>query len=253
MGLFDLPAPLFSFIDGVLAAFLPSMVRLVLWGILAGWISMLVYRLLSNQQKIAALKSLQQQQQKQIAEFDGEFAELLPLIRGTLALGFRQLGLALAPALLASLPALIIIVWVAGAFGYRAPLAGEEISLRAEPGSSGIHWSPPALAQATDNGWIVDWPADGQTLTLADGERNLLVLPLGQAIPVIHKKRWWNLLMANPLGYLPPDGPADVVHIDLPEQQILGWGPGWMRGWVFSFFMAFLLASLVFKRLLRVH
>jgi len=253
MGLFDLPAPLFSLIDGVLETLLPSVARLILWGILAGWISMLVYRWLSNQEKIAALKSLQQLQQKQIAEFDGEFAELLPLIRRTLALGFRQLGLALGPALLASLPALFIIIWVAGAFGYRAPLAGEEISLRAEPGSNGIHWSPPAQTQATANGWIVDWPADGQTLTLVDGRRPLLNLPLEQAVPVIHKKRWWNLLMANPLGYLPPDGPTEVIHIDLPEQSILGWGPGWMRGWMFSFFMAFLLSSLAFKRLLRLH
>lgn len=253
MGLFDLPAPLFSFIDGVLAAFLAPVVRLTLWGILAGWVSMLVYRWLSNQEKMAALKTLQQQQQRQIAAFDGEFAELLPLVRRTLALGFRQLGVALGPALLASLPALFIIIWVAGAFGYQAPMAGEKISLRAEPGTSGLHWSPPARAQATDNGWIVDWPGDGQTLTLGDGEQPLLNLPLGQAVPVIHKKRWWNLLMANPIGYLPADGPTDIIHIELPEQRFLGWGPGWMRGWMFSFFMAFLLSSLAFKRLLRLH
>jgi len=244
MGLFDLPAPLFSIIDGLLAAFLPSFVRLVLWGILAGWVSMLVYRFLSNQEKIVALRTRQQQQQKQIAEFDGEFAELLPLIRRTLALG---------PALLASLPALFIVIWAAGAFGYRTPLAGEEISLRAEPGTGGIHWSPPAQARATENGWIVDWPADGQMLTLEDGRRPLLNLPLERAVPVIHKKRWWNLLMANPIGYLPTDGSTEVLHIDLPEQRILGWGPGWMRGWMFSFFMAFLISSLAFKRLLRLH
>ena len=253
MGLFDLPAPLFGITDGVLAAFLPSVVRLILWGVLAGWVSMLVYRLLSNQEKIAALKTRQQQQQKQIAEFDGDFAELLPLIGRTLALGFRQLGHALGPALLASLPALFIIVWVAGAFGYRAPLAGEEISLRAEPGASGFHWSPPAQAQATDDGWIVEWPAEGQTLTLGDNRRPLLVLPLTQAVPVIHKKRWWNLLMANPIGYLPPDGMTDVIHIDLPEQAFISWGPAWMRGWMFSFFASFLLSSLAFKHYLRLH
>jgi len=253
VGLFDLPAPLFSVIDGGLDVFLPAVIRLILWGILAGWISMLVYRWLSNQEKIAAFKALQQQQQKQIAEFDGEFAELLPLIRRTLGLGFRQLGLALGPALLATLPALFIIVWVAGAFGYHAPLVGEDISLRAEPAAGVLIWSSPAQARVTDNGWIVTWPADGQTLTLGDGQRPLLKLPLEQAVPVIHKKRWWNLLMANPLGYLPPEGPTDVIHIDLPEQRMLGWGPAWMRGWMFSFFTAFLLSSLAFKRLLRLH
>jgi len=253
VGLLDLPAPLFSVIDGVLGVFLPAVMRLILWGILAGWISMLVYRWFSNQEKIAALKARQQQQQKQIAEFDGEFAELLPLIRRTLGLGFRQLGLALGPALLAALPALFIIVWVAGAYGHRAPLAGEQIALRAEPAAGGFHWSSPAQARATDNGWIVEWPADNEALILDDGQRTLLKLPLGQAVPVIHKKRWWNLLMANPIGYLPTDGPMDVIHIDLPEQRILGLGPDWMRGWIFSFFMAFLLSSLAFKRLLGLH
>jgi len=242
MGLFDLPAPLFDIVDGVLAAAMPVVMRVVLWGVLAGWISMLLYRSFSNQEKIAALKTRQQRQQKQIAAFDGEFAELLPLIRGTLALGFRQLGMALGPALLASLPALCVIVWASGAFGYRTPAAGETIAVRAEPGGGGLHWSPPAAASASDEGWLVGWPADGQTLTLEDGGQALLVLPLEKAIPVIHRKRWWNLLIANPLGYLPSGGPADVVHIDLPEQLLLGWGPGWIRGWMFSFFLAFLNA-----------
>jgi len=253
MGLFDLPAPLFGTIDGVLATAIPAVARLVLWGILAGWVSMLVYRFFSNQEKIAVLKARQQQRQKEIAEFDGEFAALLPLISGTLRLGFRQLGLSLGPALLASLPALCIIIWVAGAFGYRMPLAGEELAVHAEPADNGIQWSSPAQARAAENGWSVTWPAEGQTQTLFDGQQALLVLPLKHAIPVIHKKRWWNLLMANPLGYLPPDGATDIIHIDLPEQHFLAWGPGWMRGWMFSFFLAFLLSSLAFKRLLRLH
>ncbi len=213
---------------------------------------MLVYRLFSDQEKIAALKTTQKLQQKQIAEFDGEFAELLPLIRQTLALGFRQLGLALGPALLATLPALFIIIWVAGAFGYTTPAAGSEVSLSVEPAGSAIHWTPATEARNLANGWVVKWPADGQTLTMSDEHQALLVLPLEQAVPVIHKKRWWNLLMANPLGYLPQDGQTDIVHIELPEQVIIGSGPAWIRGWMFSFFMAFLLSSLVFKRLLRL-
>jgi hypothetical protein len=253
MGLFDLPAPLFDIVDGIIAAVLPAVLRLVLWGVLAGWVSMLVYRFTSNQERIAALKTRQQIQQKQIAAFDGEFAELLPLIRQTLALGFRQMGLVLGPALLATLAALFIIVWVAGAFGYRAPLAGDEILVSTEPAGSEIHWSPPAQARAAGNGWIVDWPAEGQTLILGDSQRALLEFPLTRAIPVIHKKRWWNLLLANPLGYLPPGGQVDVVHIGLPEQVVFGFGPGWMHGWMFSFFAAFLLSSFAFKWLMRLH
>ncbi|MEE8339402.1 MAG: hypothetical protein V3R56_04610 [Xanthomonadales bacterium] len=252
MGLFDVPAPLFAAIDGVLAMALPSVLRLMLWGILAGWLTMVVYRRLSNQEKIGELKGQQKVQQKEIAEFDGEFEELMPLIRHTLALGFKQLGLALGPALLSTLPVLFLIVWVAGAFGNEAPATGSRVHLTAEPANDDIHWSSTTGVETVADGWQVNWPENGQSLTLTDGRQALLTLPLEDNIPIIHKKKWWNLLMANPVGYLPDDGKTEVIHIDLPEQVIIGFGPGWMRGWMFSFFLTFLLSSLGFKFLLRI-
>ena len=252
MGLFDLPAPLFAVIDGVLGMALPPVLRLVFWGILAGWMTMMVYRRLSNQEKIGELKAQQKVQQKLIADFDGEFEELMPLIRHTLALGFKQLGLALGPALLSTLPILFLIVWVAGAFGNEAPAAASMVHLTAEPSNNDIHWSSTTGVETVADGWQVSWPKNGQSLTLTDGRQPLLTLPLEDNIPIIHKKKWWNLLMANPIGYLPDDGKTDVIHIDLPEQVIIGFGPAWMHGWMFSFFVAFLLSSLGFKFLLRI-
>lgn len=252
MGLFDLPAPILGAIDGVLAMALPPVLRLVIWGILAGWLTMVVYRRLSNQKKIGELKAQQKIQQKTIAEFDGEFEELMPLIRHTLALGFKQLGLALGPALLATVPILFIVIWVAGEFGYETPDAGSEVFLTVEPAGSEIHWSATSEVKISENGWAINWPAEGQSLTMTDGRQPLLVLPLEHNIPIIHKQKWWNLLMANPLGYLPEDGKTDVIHINLPEQIFIGSGPGWMRGWMFSFFGTFLLSSVAFKLLLRI-
>lgn len=252
MGLFDLPAPIFGAIDGVLALAMPPVLRLIIWGILAGWLTMIVYRLFSDQEKIRALKALQKGQQKDIAEFDGEFAELMPLIRHTLALGFRQLGFTLGPALLATVPVLFIVIWVAGEFGFTTPGAGAEVLLTVEPASSDIHWSSTTEVKISENGWVINWPSQGQTLTIRDDHQPLLVLPLEHDIPIIHKHRWWNLLVANPLGYLPQDGKTDVINVDLPEAVIIGFGPGWMRGWMFSFFFAFLLSSIAFKLLLRL-
>lgn len=252
MGLFDLPAPIFGAIDGVLATAMMPVMRLLIWGILAGWLSMVVYRLFSDQERIGALKAQQKIQQKHIAEFDGEFTELMPLVRHTLALGFRQLGLALGPALLATVPVLFIVIWVASEFSYQTPAAGSEVFLSVEPASSDIHWSSSTEVRIHDDGWVINWPSKGQSLTMRDDRQPLLVLPLEHDIPIIHKKRWWNLLMANPLGYLPKDGKTEVIHINLPVTVIIGTGPGWMRGWMFSFFMTFLLSSIVFKLLLRL-
>lgn len=252
MGFFDLPAPIFDLIDGALAVVMPSVLRLIIWGGFAGWLTMIVYRLLSNQEKIGTLKVLQKKQQKHIAEFDGKFSELLPLIRHTLSLGFRQLGFSLGPALLATVPVVFVVIWVAGEFGHVIPNAQSEVLLSIEPVSTDINWSPLSEVGVTEGGWVIKWPSQGQSITMQEGQQSLLVLPIERAIPVIHKKRWWNLLVANPLGYLPKDGRTDVVHIDLPEAVIIGSGPGWMRGWVFSFFMSFLLSSFGFKLLLRL-
>ena len=252
MGLFDLPAPLFGAIDDILAIALAPMLRLIIWGIFAGWLTMVVYGFLSDQGKIGRLKSQQKNQQKDIAEFDGEFAELMPLIRHTLALGFRQLGFALGPALLATIPILFIIIWVAGEFGYEIPAAGSEILLTVEPATSDIQWSTTTDVRISEGGWVINWPSKGNSLTMNDDHQLLLTLPLEHDVPIIHKKRWWNFFIANPLGYLPKDGTTDVIHINLPETVIIGSGPSWMRGWMFSFFITFLLSSIIFKRLLRL-
>ncbi len=252
MGLLDLPAPLFTALDNVLGMALPPVLRLVFWGILAGWLTMVVYRRLSNQEKIGELKAQQKVQQKNIAEFDGEFEQLMPLIGHTLGLGFRQLGLALGPALLSTVPVLFLIVWVAGAFGNEMPATGSMVYLTAEPTNDDIHWSPATGVESSNDGWLFEWPAEGQLLTVTDGDQSLLTLPLKKTIPIIHKKKWWNLFMANPIGYLPQSSKTEAIHIKLPQQIIIGFGPGWMRGWMFSFFLAFLLSSLGFKFLLRI-
>jgi hypothetical protein len=256
MGLLDLPAPLFGVIDQALAVVLPAVIRLALWGVLAGLLTMLVYRRLSNQDRIQGLKAEQKSAQREIADFDGEIGELFPLIRHALGLGMRQLGLALGPALLATIPVLFLLVWVAGNFGYRLPAAGSVIHVTApEPPGSGpaLSWHPAERAKATVTGWDIDWPGPGQTLELRQSELVLLQLPITEPVPVIHKRRWWNLFMANPIGYLPDEAGIGMAQMTLPQQQFMNFGPGWIRGWMFTFFGVFLLSSIAFKVLLKIE
>lgn len=252
MGLFDLPAPLLASIDQLLAIVLPDVLRLILWGILCGWLTMLVYRRLSRQEAIADLKAQQKVQQEAIAGFDGEFDELMPLIRKTFSLGFRQLGLSLGPALLATIPILFIVAWVATAFVYKAPEAASVIEVTAEPVTGDLYWSDNSEATATENGWQLHWPADQNSIELTDGGNALLELSDTELHGVIHKRKWWNWLIANPAGYLPEESATESVNIGLPTRQFLSFGPAWMRGSLFVFFSAFLLASIGFKFLLRI-
>jgi len=254
MGLIDLPAPLFSSIDDVLALYVPAVLRLMFWGLLSGWFTMLLYRRFSNQESIAQAKKQQKEQQKIMMDFEGEFDELLPLISSTLGLGFRQLRLALGPALFASLPVLVIVVWVAGQFAYQTPAPADVIRFTALPQvDERYRWSPPQARDDSSSGWLVAWPEESQSASLAIDGESVLTLPLEQNIAVIHKQLWWNFLVANPLGYLPEDSTIEQITIDLPERHVLNFGPGWMRGWMVTFFVTFLLSSVGFKFVLRIE
>lgn len=252
MGLFDLPAPLFEAADRVAGMVLPPGLRLVLWGVLAGWLTMVVYRRLSNQERIGELKRELKAQQQRIANFDGEFDELLPLIRHSLGLGLRQLGLALGPAVLASIPALFLIAWVAGQFGYQQPGAGERVRLTTSPATATLEFPAQAAARASGPAWEIAWPAPAAGYAIAHAGVTVLELPTEAAVPVKHPRLWWNWLFANPLGYLEADAGLERIELALEPQRFLPFGPGWMRGWMFGFFFTFLVASVAFKLLLRI-
>lgn len=252
MGLFDLLAPVLGAIDNTLSGFLPGALRLALWGVLAGWLTMLLYRKLSRQEAISELKARQKVLQEEIAKFDGEMSDLMPRIKEAFSLGFKQLGLAIGPALLATIPILFIVVWVATQFVYEPPQAGAEVSVTAEPDRGDLNWSANAAAQVSEDGWSVQWPAEGEEITLGAADKPVLTLSDEELHGIIHKKLWWNTLIGNPAGYLPADSGVEAVHIALPERSYLPFGPDWVRGWMFLFFGTFLLASIAFKFILRI-
>ncbi len=72
-------------------------------------------------------------------------------------------------------------------------------------------------------------------------------LPPQAPTPVLHKRQWWNALIANPAGYLPEDAPVESLRLGLPSHEILPLGPDWMRGWLFTYFVLLIDASLGFK------
>lgn len=214
---------------------------------------MLLYRRLSRQDAIAALKAAQKKLQGEIAAFEGEFSELVPKVREAFSLGFRQLGLSFGPAVIATIPILFVVAWVATSFVYESPEPGEAISVTTQPQRGQLTWSEDADAASTDWGWTIRWPGAGETVTLQNGEASLLTLSSDELAAVIHERRWWNWLFANPAGYLPEGLAADIVRIDLPQREYLPFGPDWMRGWLFAFFGTFLLASIAFKFLLKIE
>ncbi len=252
-GIFDIPAPLLTVADLALEHVLPDSARLVLWAVLAGTASMGLYWLASPQRKLEAARRESAQARHDMAAYDGAFAGIWPLMGRSLATSFRHLGLALGPALLGSLPVLVLMGWMAGHYSYDLPRVGDPVRIYGEPADRGLAW-PEHARIAGDGPWTLTWPPADQTIQLTDDAgQPLLTLPLPRPVPVIHKRVWWNVFYANPLGSLPDDAPVDLVAVGLPPKVFLPFGPGWMRGWETPFILVVLVASIAVKILFRIR
>jgi len=257
MGVFDLPAPLLQLVDNGIA-FLPDILRLTLWSIIAGAMSMGLYALVSPQNRISEVKAAQKQSQKLLAEIDESFAELMAAAKQTLGLSFKHLGLVLGPALVSAIPLVCIMAWSSSNFGYAFPSPGEQVSLTAYPASStsSVYWQQGKNEEssASEGSWTVQWPGHPRQLVFAHEQRTtLLELPLAAPITQVHKRLWWNSLLGNPAGYLPDDAHVDAILFDLPPKQYLSFGPDWVSHWLTLFLLASVASALMTKRIFRIH
>jgi len=258
MGFFDLPSPVFSFIDSYLAIILGSFCRVLIWGAVAAVTSMLIYRLLSKQQILSELKTQTKKLHHKINSFEGDFTELLPLITQNLGLSFRRLWKTIIPATIAGLPLLFLIAWCSNQFGHNMPEVGDRITIRLDQGSASYQqtqWVPDedTLLLHAVTGWDIPWPSKNKPVKLQINNQKILNFPSRIAVPVVHKKQWWNALIANPAGYLSADSPIDIVYIDFPQHELFQFGPGWFRSWWLSFFTALIIVSLILKIRLSIH
>jgi hypothetical protein len=246
MGLFDLPAPLFTVLDNLMSG-LSAYPRLLIWSTLTAIISMALYWLCSAQNKTAAAKDRAVRARTAMAKFDGdEFGEMWPLAKESLGASGIHFGIVLGPAVLSSLPALAIIVWVSGVFGYQLPAPGSPVQAYSVTATQ--------LEAGPENSYSHTYPTAGKSLDIiaANGEL-LTTLPLQGPVPVVHKRAWWNSLIGNPNGYLPADYEIEAIYFDLTAQEFLDFGPGWIRGWEFSYFVLLIIISLGIKFAFRIH
>jgi hypothetical protein len=240
VGLLDLPAPLFGWLDGLLSSFASPSLRLVLWGVIGAVLSMGAYWLLSPQKRIAQAKADAIGARRALDAYDGEFADAWPLIGRVLSAAIRQLGLVTLPALLASLPVLTLLVWLGTAYGYTFP-GDAEIPVRTVPEAGATR------AQA------VQAPAGHEVVVLDAAGTVVERISLSAPVPTIHKRQWWNALVGNPIGYLPYSSRLEWIELGLPQKQYLTVGPAWLRAWYVVFLGVLLAASLAIKVAARIE
>ncbi|XSG83298.1 MAG: hypothetical protein ACPW61_05835 [Methyloligella sp. ZOD6] len=238
MGLLDLPSPTLSAVDDWLTPFLPPAVKLLLWAALAAILSMEIYRLLSPQDRIAAVMKEFQASQNRVASFDGEFSEAWPELRRMIGLALRRIGLVFPATIAASLPLLFVIVWLDSHYGADFPPPDEPVSVSV-PGN--YEGRLVGTGEGTPHAKVIDTQGE----PVAD-------IAIKQPVPVVHKRFWWNTLIGNPAGYLDDNLPFDRIDIALPRQQIVPFGPSWMRGWEILFLAAMFAFAMTFKSVRRI-
>lgn len=256
--LLDILNPALAAVDrGLQGLSLAPLWRIVIFAALGAIVSMLLFKKFSNQAALAALKQDIRQVQSDLVRSNDASRQLAYTVRQNLKLTGRQLWLSFWPALLASIPILFLLVFCSNQFGVQA----------AEPGSrvyvtpTGLQDSPAAFEwrgvnaqwDARKAAWTFYRPETGQTASLFFENREQFSLPPAVPTRVLHKKQWWNVLVANPAGYLHDAAVLASVEFNTPTQVIIDWGPGWMRGWLFAFMVFLVVFSIAIKILWKIH
>ncbi len=257
--LFDLLSPMLAALDSVLSdtLALAPVWRIAFFAALGSVVSMLLFKTLSNQAELAELKREIKSVQKELARPQGEQHSLRKALRQNLQLTGRQLWLSFWPALLASIPLLFLLAFSSNQFGFEAAQPESRvyvtpIELQGAPTEYewlGVNSQWDARRQA----WTFYQPGPGQSASLMRGDERQLSLPTAVSTGVMHSKRWWNYLLANPAGYLDTDVAFERIEFNTPTQAIINWGPGWMRGWLFAFMLFLVLFSIAIKVAWKIH
>lgn len=240
MGFLDLPGPALSWTDLALAAIVPDAVRLAIWGVVAALSSMGLYWLISPQRRLARVAAEERRVKDRLRDDATELTEGLASAARLLRLSFWRLGLVLGPASIAVLPVLCLMVWLQTQYAYDLPEPGSAVPVRIQPEIAKGEFVAPG-----DEAPRVDVRDDQGAL--------LQSVPLTAPVPVIHKRAWWNVLIGNPSGYLPPDAPIDRIEIALPEKRYLSVGPDWAGSWEAVFLITLLAGSLLLKVVFRIR
>jgi hypothetical protein len=252
-GLIDRLFPPLDALDQALSGVLPPLVRLVLYGAASGAITMVVYRLTSDQNGILALKERMRDLRGQLKVAADDFAQTMQLSRENLGVSMHLLFKSLWPALVSSLPVVVIIAWLAMSWSQPLPAAGTAVPLSYQPPTAGLATEPADALSSSPGGGMLRWPAAEAPAVLKDAS-GAVYEGLGSKPPasVIHKRVWWNAILGNPAGYLPDNAAVEEVRLELPEREVLHAGPGWARGFELTYFAVVVAFSLVIKFIFKI-
>jgi len=247
MGFFDILNPLFTGIETYCLSWIPAWARVALYGLGSGIATMLLYAKISNQDALAEGKQASKEALSRLRRLDpeAEFDVVLATMRKAVAEPLKQTKNAAIPALWASLPLVFVLVWLSNSYSYQIPSAGNIIQVRIEPfvplqEDNGVYRSEGQTYSLT-------WPEFGQ-IDLQELTGDFIIsIPSSTPAPLIHKRKWWNILIGNPAGYIDESATITSVEFTIPPRELIDFGPHWLRSWLVFYFAALMAAAVAIK------
>lgn len=246
--------PFYEWINGWLLAWMPGVIRIVVWGAISGCAAMLLFLVSSDQAGIVELKGRTRELQRRMLGANINHSEVMKLARSNLVISFRLLGKVGLPSLLASLPVLLAILWLSAFDTYALPPDGETVRVDVIPGKPDLTFLPKAAF--VDEAGTVQYVVGAVIgpVQVLNGDRMLYSGdPANPPVGTVRKEEWWNVLLGSVAGYIQEDASVDELHWNFPRKSFISGAPEWLSTWEFPFFLSLLVVALGMKIGLRIH
>ena len=247
--------PVLSIVDGWFAGLLPLSVRLSMWGALAGILSITIYAKISPQASIAKMKTKTRSLQREMLNVDLVFADFMRLSKENLKTSLRLFFTVLGPALASAIPVILLAIWIHACLAYEAPPTPDDLEVMTEDRNIELQLlNYNELNEISKNEIQArNFAVSEEIVIKIDNKVIYSGNPLSPPMPVIHKRRWWNVILDSPAGYIVKDAPIDSIKLNISRKQIIKWMPGWASGWEVPFFIFVLIAALGIKLGFRIE
>ena len=216
MGLFDLPAPILSWLDNLLSGVLPDLLRLIIWSVIAVALGFFLY------QRLAVTSAIK-------ADNASKSHAILPLV-------------------ISVLPIIYMATWLNNTYEYEQPIPGAPVKMEMISTVSAVTAGKKTPPKPRTDKFEKAWPLPEGRLIFRD-----IAEPVGSSInaspaqPSVTKKNWRNAFFGNPVGYIPRDFAIQEIKFDVRPRKMISVNSYWVSNWKLWFILS-LIASYALLR-----
>jgi len=220
MGLFDLPAPALSWIDNLLSGFLPDLLRLIIWSVIAVALGFFLY------QRLAVTNAVK-------ADESSNSRAFLPLA-------------------ISALPAIYMATWLNNTYEFEQPKPGSPVKMEMISLVSAVTAGKKTPPKPRTDKFEKAWPIPEGRLVFRD-----IAEPIGSSLnasparPSVTKKNWRNAFFGNPVGYIPKDFAIEEIKFDVRPRKMISVNSYWASNWKLWFILSLAVSYALLRRVFQ--